>query len=101
MFLKELLYCFNSCNELENFGGLENIGEAYLTTKSELYSYYTISLNYSTKLTHESLMNVINNLYDIANKGVMPQQLVLGSTNLAKLTAEEIQIATDKGFEIS
>ena len=46
-------------------------------------------------------MNVINNLYDIAAKGVKTQQLVLGSTNLKKLKAEEIQIATDKGFSVS
>ena len=46
-------------------------------------------------------MNVINNLYDIASAGVKPQQLVLGSENLAKLTAEEIKIATDKGWTVS
>jgi hypothetical protein len=54
-----------------------------------------------TKLTHDSLMNVINNLYDIKSKGCNTQQLVLGSTNLAKLTAEEINIAVEKGFSVS
>ena len=43
-------------------------------------------------------MNAINDLYDIASAGVQPQKLVLGSTNLAKLTAEEIAIATNKGW---
>jgi len=46
-------------------------------------------------------MNVINNLYDIATKGCNTQQLVLGSTNIAKLTAEEIAIATNKGWTVS
>ena len=46
-------------------------------------------------------MNVINNLYDIKTKGCKVQDLRLGATNLAKLTAEEIQIATDKGFNVS
>lgn len=96
-----LSYCFNSCNELENFGGLENIGEAYLTTKSELYSYYTIALNYATKLTHESLMNVINNLYDIKTAGVKTQRLTLANTNLSKLTADEIAVATNKGWTVN
>lgn len=99
--VKELMNCFVSCNELENFGGLENIGEAYLTTKAELYSYYTIALNYSTKLTHESLMNVINNLYDIKTAGVKTQRLILTSTTLAKLTAEEIAVATNKGWTVN
>lgn len=99
--VKELMNCFVSCNELENFGGLENIGEAYLTTKAELYSYYTIALNYSTKLTHESLMNVINNLYDIKTAGVKTQRLILTSESLSKLTADEIAIATSKGFSVS
>lgn len=89
------------CNELTILGGFENLGEGYLTTQSANYLNYKLDLSSCTKLTHDSLMNVINNLYDIANKGVMPQSLILGSINLAKLTAEEIQIATDKGFEIS
>ena len=79
----------------------EDIGKGIEEQVSANYSGYRLSLSSCPNLTHDSLMNIINNLYDIANKGVMPQQLVLGSTNLAKLTAEEIQIATDKGFEIS
>ena len=46
-------------------------------------------------------MNVINNLYDIATKGCNAQLLYLGSTNLAKLSAEEIAIATNKGWTVS
>ena len=84
-----------------NIGGFENLGAAYSTTKSANYSYYSLDLTSCTKLTHESLMNVINNLYDIKTKGCKAQSLRLGATNLAKLTAEEIQIATDKGFSVS
>ena len=40
--------------------------------------------------------------YDVANGGTLyTQQLVLGSTNMAKLTAEEIAIATNKGWTVS
>lgn len=45
-------------------------------------------------------MNVINNLYDIKSKGVKTQTLQLGDTNKAKLTAEEIAIATNKGWNV-
>ena len=91
----------NYCTSLEIVGGFENLGKAYDPTYGANVLFYGLDLSYSKKLTHESLMNVINNLYDIASKGVKPQKLVLGSTNLAKLTAEEIQIATDKGFSVS
>ena len=89
------------CYKLTTVGGFEKLGEGYLTTASANNWSYKLDLSYCTKLTHDSLMNVINNLYDIATKGVMPQQLVLGSTNLAKLTAEEIAIATNKGWSVS
>ena len=92
---------FSNCKSLENFNGIINLGQAYLTAQSANYSSYKLNLSYSNKLTQDSLMNVINNLYDIKTKGVKPQQLVLGSTNLAKLTAEEVAIATNKGWTVS
>ena len=90
---------FINCIELKNVGGFLNLGAAFYQSANNYH--HTVSFSSCTKLTHDSLMNVINNLYDIATKGVATQQLVLGSTNLAKLTAEEIQIATDKGFSVS
>ena len=84
-----------------NIGGFENLGKAYLTNKSANYSNYGLVLTNCSKLTHDSLMNVINNLYDIKTKGCQAQRLQLGPTNLAKLTEEEIAIATDKGFNVS
>lgn len=98
---KECVGTFNSCSSLKNFGGMINLGQAYPTTISANNSDYKLALQYSTLLTHESLLNVINNLYDIATKGVKPQQLILGPNNLAKLTEEEIKIATDKGWNVS
>ena len=88
------------CGKLVNFGGLENLGEAYLTTQNANYSLYGLDLSTCTALSHDSLMNVINNLYDIATKGVKPQKLTLGETNLAKLTEAEINIATTKGWTV-
>ena len=94
-------YIFYRCDNLITLGGFENLGANYLESSSANYSDYKLDLSYCDLLTHDSLMNVINNLYDIATKGVATQQLVLGSTNLAKLTAEEIAIATTKGFSVS
>ena len=84
-----------------NIGGFENLGKAYLTNKSANYTNYGLVLTNCSKLTHDSLMNIINNLYDIKTKGCKEQRLQLGSTNLAKLTDEEKQIAIDKGWNLS
>ena len=84
-----------------NIGGFENLGKAYLTNKSANYTNYGLVLTNCSKLTHDSLMNIINNLYDIKTKGCKEQRLQLGSKNLAKLTDEEKQIAIDKGWNVS
>lgn len=92
---------FYNVLKLTTFGGIENLGKAYLSTAIANYENYTFSLSSCTQLTHESLLNVINGLYDIASLGVNPQSLILGSVNLAKLTEEEIAIATTKGWNVS
>ena len=89
------------CTSLTTLGGFQNLGMAYSTTASANYGNYRLDLSVCTKLTHDSLMNVINGLYDIKSKGCNAQQLILGSTNLAKLTAEEVAIATNKGFNVN
>jgi hypothetical protein len=98
---------FYKCYLLTEFGGLKDLGKAFII-ETEHYDNYTLDLSYSNLLTHDSLMNVINKLYDlnltydVANGGTLYRQsLVLGSTNLAKLTDEEIKIATDKGWDVS
>lgn len=97
----------SNCSNLMNIGGFKDLGKAY-TQKSSNYGTYTLNLSKCTKLTHESLMNVINNLYDlnltydVANGGTLYKQtLNLGSTNKAKLTEEEIAIATNKGWNVT
>lgn len=86
---------------LTELGGFVDLGKAYLTTSSANYSNYKLNLKNCENLTYGSLINIINNLYDIATKGCNTQQLVLGNTNLAKLTAEEIATATNKGWTVS
>lgn len=98
---KNVTGMFQSCNYLKKLGGLLNLGQAYSTLDSANYSLYTLTLSSCALLTHDSLINVINGLYDIATKGCNAQQLVLGSTNLAKLTAEEISTCTSKGWSVS
>lgn len=96
---------FLGTNNLANFGGFKNLGQAYVTTQSANYYSYTLDMHYSYSLTEQSIINVLNNLYDIATKGCNTQQVVLGSTNLAKLTSEAGQQALanaqTKGWTVS
>lgn len=98
---------FGNCFNLTDFNGFKNLGKVFVRTTTN-YSGYVVNLSNSTKLTHESLINIFNNLYDlnlsydVANGGTLyTQRLSLGATNMAKLTAEEIAIATNKGWNVS
>lgn len=93
--------------DLENLCPLLNLGKGY-TQKSANYNSYKLDLSSCVNLTHDSLLGIINGLYDlnltydVAGGGTLyTQQLVLGSTNLAKLTEDEIAIATNKGWVVS
>lgn len=58
----------------------------------------SLNLQWSTRLTHESLMSVINCLKD--NSGTATwNTITLGSDNIAKLTAEELEIMDNKQWE--
>jgi hypothetical protein len=50
----------------------------------------------STSLTADHLMDIINNLSTVSTT----QTLTIGSANLAKLTAEQIKVATDKNWSV-
>ena len=78
------LNCFVNCTSLTTITGNPNFK-------------VSLDLSYSTKLTHDSLMVVINGLQTVTTK----QTLTLGSTNLAKLTDDEKKVATDKGWTLA
>ena len=97
----------SNCALLENLKYMQNLGKGY-TQKTNNHSNYEVRLYQSPKLTHDSLMDVINKLYDlnltydVANGGTLyTQKLNIGATNMAKLTEEEIAIATSKGWVVS
>lgn len=58
----------------------------------------TLNLSYCPKLTHDSLMAIINKAADVT---ASPATLMLGSTHLAKLTDAEKGIATSKGWTLA
>lgn len=97
----------NNCKTLTNLNFMSNLGKGYITKKSN-HANYGLNLTTNTALSHDSLIDVINKLYDlnitykVANgETLYVQNLVLGTTNIAKLTADEIAIATSKGWVVS
>ena len=95
-----LSYAFGENRSLKQFGGLRNLGKNYTSTNVNYFP-YTVDLNASNQLEKASILNILNGLYDLAANNKPAQSLVLGTTNLAKLTAEEIAIATNKGWNVS
>ena len=90
---------FYNCSALTNFGGFKNLGQAYSTTQSANYYEYKLDLSSCTKLTHDSLMSIINALYDYSGT-TTTRTVTLGTDNKNKLTEAEIAIATQKGWSV-
>ena len=87
---------FTKSNSFTNTGSLVNVKFTGTLAKNGL------DLSQNTKLTHESLMSVINVLKDYSTDTSGTTWLVtLGSSNLKKLTEEEKQIATAKGWSLA
>ena len=58
-----------------------------------------LTLSFSTKYSHDTILSWLNALAD--RTGDTAGTLTIGSTNLAKLTAEEIAIATNKNWNLA
>ena len=98
--LVNIINIFASCIKLKHFGGLKDLGKAYLPTESSNYSYYTLNLT-STVLDYESIMNVINKVYDIRSLGIASQTIRVSAEILALLSEADIAIANLKGWNIT
>lgn len=81
------LFSWTECPQLTELGGFTGlkIGWDYGL------------LDKCPNLTVESLMNVLNKLEDVSDN---PQNCCIGEVNMAKLTPEQIQVATSKGWNV-
>jgi hypothetical protein len=109
------LSMFQGCSNLQTFiSNLSNLTETPLYSDNTMFSgctaleNFTLSgtlncdnfnLSVSTNLTVDSLVNVISVLADLT--GQSSKTLILGSTNLAKLTDEQKAVATNKNWILS
>ena len=96
----------SGCDKLKYLGGFEGLKAALILDPTKY------NPNITTNLTIESVMNVIDNLYDWATnpEGVNKQDysvdMVAGQLRLAyelgeQLTEDQIAKATDKGWTLS
>lgn len=84
-----LASAFINCSELENLMISGAIGSN------------DVNLQWSNKLTHDSLMSVINALQDkTGDTSGTRWTLTIGSENYAKLTDTEVDIARNKGWAV-
>lgn len=84
---KELRSMLLACSELAELGGFSNLS-------------VSLDLSSSRKLTADSIMNVINEAKDLSGTGGT-STLTLGTTNVEKLTEDQIAIASAKGWTIA
>lgn len=81
---------------LTDFGGCRNLGKA--SSVSNTNGNYFMA--YAPNLTYESVLNVLNGLYDRASAGLSVLTLKLHANHLAMLSEDDIAIATNKGWTI-
>lgn len=104
-----MTYMFDGCSSLTTVPEMDTSQVtnvyymlAYCSSLTDLGGFVGLKVNLdlsnSSKLTHDSLMNVINKAADVT---ASPKTLTLGSTNLAKLSDEEKAIATNKGWTLA
>lgn len=84
---------FTTALSISQFGGFKDLGK-----QPDVKGLSWIGFLELTHLTHESLMNVINNLYDRKSNGLPTLSIRLGTTHLDKLTDDEKAIAINKGW---
>lgn len=61
--------------------------------------HYNFQISASTQFTREALVHIIGNLRDMT--GSSAKTLTMGSTNMAKLTTDDIAVATAKNWTIA
>lgn len=90
-------------NTTDYLGGFRNLGKGFLQngTAANHLMYFD---PWMQNLSHESLLNIFNELYDLNLhdfKFVNQPTIKLGAKNFARLTDEDIKIATNKGWIVT
>ena len=97
--VKSMSSAFYNCKQLSYVGGFKNIGKYQSIT--EYQNDMKVWLPNSNLLTYESCMNIINNVYDMTSFDYRCEATIkFHATPYALLSAEDISIATSKGWSV-
>ena len=90
---------FGSSDYVIDFGGFKDLGKAYKNSDNQ---YIDVLLQSQSKLSYQSCINVINKVYDLTLKPdyTKTPKIRLHATPYALLSAEDIAIATSKGWSV-
>lgn len=99
--LTQFVNVFANCSSLEDVTFTGSYGSSFPSTYIAHNNNVKIDLSTCTSLTHTSLLSLINSLYDLATAGKNTQDIVLGATNLAKLSQAEQDMITNKGWTLT
>ena len=90
------------CNESTQFNqAFQNLSTLEEVTFDGVIGQNGLNLQWSTNLTRESLLSILNCLQDKSSDTSATWQVTIGSANLAKLTTEEVETAKAKGWWIA
>ena len=91
------MFGLSSNKTITHLGGFNDLGKVSNLAGTNSTSF----LAFLPNLTKESVLNVLNNLYDRKSAGYSVLTLKLHANHLAMLSDEEKAIATNKGWTLS
>lgn len=98
----EEIELFRVTEKLEYNGTFNNAAKLENLTVDGVIGQNGFDIHWSTELTHDSLMSIINALQDkTSDTSGTSWVCTLGATNLTKLTDEEKLVATRKGWSLA
>lgn len=89
---------FYNCSKLENVAGFTNCGKGFTGNNTNNHN---LNFSSSSILTKQSCLNIFNTIYDMTNTSVTDAKITLHATTKALLSADDIAIATSKGWTIA
>ena len=90
-------FLYYTNEKLINFGGIKNLGMQPTLSGTSGSAFMKNMPN----LTYESVLNVLNGLYDRASAGYSMVTLKMHANHMALLSDEDISIATSKGWTLT
>lgn len=87
--ISALTYTYQTWDNITYIGGFKDLGKAYLTARNQNYASYRLNLALFPNLTPESVIQILDSVYDIASIGVKRQQIYIHANAMSVLKSTE------------